>query len=58
MTKLKTYRAKTKVRKNSGSYASTIPIALVQLKGIDENTILIWELNPETGKMEVYPEEK
>ena len=54
--KLKIIRAKTKARRNAASIASTIPIGMAQLLGIEPGTTLIWELNPETGKIEVYPE--
>ena len=54
--KLKTFKAKTKVRKSSGSKVSTIPVAMAQILGIEIGDTLVWELNTETGKMEVYPE--
>ena len=55
--KLKITRAKTKARRNASSIASTIPMGMAQLLGIEPGTILIWELNPETGRMEVFPDE-
>ena len=54
--RLKVIRAKTKVRKSSGSVASTIPIGMAQLLGIEPGTKLVWELNPETSRIEVFPE--
>ena len=57
MKKLKTIRAEQKVRQISGSLASTIPKSMTELLGIEKGSTVVWELNPETGRMEVYPKE-
>ena len=52
--KLKIIRAKTKVRKSSGSLASTIPVGMTTLLGIKKGSTLVWELDPnEEGVMKV-----
>ena len=43
---MKIQRAKTKVRKSSGSIASTIPAGLAQLLGIKIGSKIVWELDP------------
>lgn len=56
--KLKIYRAETKVRKSSGSKISTIPAGMAEMLDIPVGSTLIWELDPSTGKMQVYPKEE
>ena len=51
-------RAGTKVRKNSGSVITSIPIAMTTLLGIEHGSKLIWELEPEDGIMKVYLKEE
>ena len=56
--KLRQMRAGTKVRKNSGSVITSIPIAMTTLLGIEHGSKLIWELEPEDGIMKVYLKEE
>ena len=58
MIKLQPMRAETKVRKNSGSLATTIPIAMAQILGIEAGDTLRWQLNPKDGSIKVFPREK
>ena len=57
MKKLKIYKAKTKVRKSSGSKVSTIPVAMAEMLAIEIGDTLIWEFDPNEGIMKVYPNE-